>query len=123
MIRKICVLFAIMLTTVGIFASCGEYNEDGLKFDLLENGTYEVSVGRAKDNTEIIIPSTYNGKPVTKIADSGFEFITDPNYSIEKIVIPESVTAIGKDAFSTCTALKSLSIPGGVTVIDVYLAE
>ena len=53
---------------------CGKEQEasKGLAFTLLDDGTYEVSgIGSCTD-TEIIISSVYNDKPVTSIGDSAF---------------------------------------------------
>ena len=53
---------------------CGKEQETskGLAFTLLDDGTYEVSgIGSCTD-TEIVISSVYNDKPVTSIGDSAF---------------------------------------------------
>lgn len=42
---------------------------------------------------------------------------------IEKIVLPASVTTIGKYAFHGCTGLKSVNIPASVTTIDASAFE
>lgn len=61
--------------------------------------------------TEAIIPSTYNGLPVTAIEDSGFMGCT----SLEKVVIPSSIKSIGNNAFMRCTNLKKIAGMAGVT--------
>lgn len=69
---------------------------DGLKFTLINNGAgYEVSKGSAEIDGVIELPSAYNGKPVIKIASNGFLNCSN----LSGIIIPSSVTAIGKDAF------------------------
>ena len=63
--------------------------------------SYSVSVGECTDYA-IVIPSEYEGKPVTAIGDSAFlacDNITD-------ITIPDSVKAIGKFAFTGCNKLR-----------------
>ncbi|MBE5730494.1 MAG: hypothetical protein E7350_00905 [Clostridiales bacterium] len=72
----------------------------GLNFTLLENGTYEVSKGADPLVGEIIIPSMYNGEPVTRIADNGFI-----NCAIEDVIIPSSIETIGENAFANCDNL------------------
>ncbi|MBR2970902.1 MAG: leucine-rich repeat protein, partial [Clostridia bacterium] len=72
----------------------------GLNFTLLENGTYEVSKGADPLVGEIIIPSMYNGEPVTRIADNGFI-----NCAIEDVIVPSSIEAIGESAFANCDNL------------------
>ncbi|MDR3263554.1 MAG: leucine-rich repeat protein [Clostridiales bacterium] len=71
----------------------GEYS-DGLLFSSVSGG-YKVSVGSAKNATEIIIPSTYKGKPVVEI---GNDFRCP---KLEKLTIPfvgASPQATGYDA-------------------------
>ncbi|MCL2751560.1 MAG: InlB B-repeat-containing protein [Firmicutes bacterium] len=73
----------------------------GLALALISNGTaYAVSKGTATD-AEVVIPAVYNGKPVTAIADQGFEYYT----ALTDITIPSSVTYIGFDAFYYCPNL------------------
>ncbi|MBR2465339.1 MAG: leucine-rich repeat domain-containing protein [Clostridia bacterium] len=87
------------------FASCGEeetnkddgtdIGTDGLAYRLTTDGTYSVSLGRAVYSEEIVIPSTYRGKPVSSIPDGGFADAEN----IQKITIPSSIRRIGADAF------------------------
>ena len=84
-----------------------------LKYNLLDNGTYEVrGIGNCKDKN-ILIPSEYNGLSVTSISDYAFQFCT----SLTSIVIPDSVTSIGEGAFAFCSSLASVTIPNSVTSI------
>ena len=89
----------------------------GLAYTLNEDSeSYGVSgIGECKD-TDIIIPSTYNGKHVTRIGDHAFM----NNSTITSVVIPDSVTEIGASAFSYCTALSSITIGTGVTTIGAH---
>ncbi len=70
-----------------------------------------MGIGLAAGN-DIVIPSTYNGKPVTEIGESAFA-----NTYITSIKIPDSVTVIGDFAFDECDNLTSIEIPNGVTSI------
>ena len=95
----------------------------GLDFALNDDGqSYSVTgIGTCAD-VDIVIPSTYNGLPVTNIADAAFaavdletgEFIESP---IISVVIPNSVISIGSGAFAACTYLKYVEIPDSVTSI------
>ncbi len=89
---------------------------EGLAYNLLDDGTYEVSVGDATDVEHIVIPSTHEGEPVTRIGDHAFFACT----SLKSITIPSSVTNIGEEAFSHCESLKSITIPSSVTSIGEY---
>ena len=71
---------------------------------------YEVyGIGDCTD-TDIVIPPTYNGEPVTEICYTAFE----GNEDITSVVIPDSVTTICDDAFSSCYNLTSVVIGNGV---------
>lgn len=72
----------------------------------------------------IIIPSTYKGQTVTKIGmncaiPNSTEYCSVAELGInagdaEKIVIPNTVTKIGKWAFKNCNNLKEITIPDSV---------
>ncbi len=86
----------------------------GLSYTLNADGTsYSVSgIGTCTD-TEIYIPSTYNEKPVTGIANNAFEY----NTRITKIEFPSSMQKIGSSAFYYCTVLNSVTLNFGLTEI------
>ena len=90
---------------------------DGLSFRVHEKEqTAEVlGMGTCRD-TDVVIPSVYEGLPVTSIGDYAFTGCE----SITSITIPDSVTSIGGDAFYGCEALKSITIPDSVTSIGDY---
>lgn len=96
---------------------------------------YTVSgVGTCTD-TDIIIPDTYEGVPVTGIDSSAFQdcanitSVTVPNSvtsiaasafrrsSITSVTIPNSVTTISQNSFEGCANLTSVTIPNSVTYL------
>lgn len=89
---------------------------DTLELTLLEDGTYSVRASTDNISGEIIIPSTYNGKAVTEIADGAF-FDCE---SLSRVEIPNGITYIGKEAFYGCSRLSRLEIPDSVTSINDY---
>jgi len=85
-----------------------------LRFTLINNGAaYSVSANY-KAITNVAIPATYNGLPVTAIDNGAFIECT----GLTTITIPDSVTSIGRSAFIDCTSLTSIIIPDSVTSID-----
>ena len=109
----------------------------GLDYTLNADGnSYSVSgIGTCTD-TDIIIPSQFNGKPVTAIGVGAFAnrlsftSVVIPNSitsiaegsffycsNLQSVVIPDSVTSIGNGAFSSCSSLTSVVIPDSVTSI------
>ena len=87
---------------------------EGLEFRLNSDGkSYSVTgIGTCAD-TDIVIPETYEGLPVTNIGDFAFNFCT----SLTSIVIPDSVTTIGESAFKYCYSLTNVVIGESVTNI------
>ena len=64
----------------------------------------------------VVIPSIYQGKPVTSIGDFAFGECS----RLISIAIPDTVTTIGELAFYNCTSLTSITIPDSVTAIKCY---
>ena len=111
-------------------------------FELLDDGTYEIRANRADAMPSVVrLPDIHDGKPVTRIASSGFAGCR----SMAGILIPSCVThigdgaflncdvltavvfdegsllsGIGENAFRNCTGLTDIAIPSGVTAIGAY---
>ncbi len=86
--------------------------------------TYEISNGEVTiteyvgDDTEVEIPSTIEGYPVTSIGYGAFY-----ENGLTSITIPDSVTSIGEEAFYGCESLTSVTIPDSVTSIGYSAFE
>ena len=126
-------LISGLLACISIFcfSACSEtktnvnnYSENplGLDFYLLEDETYGVKVGRALYYPKVEIPSSYNGKPVTKILNKAWVWPEEyeSNLYVNEIIIPNSVTSIGWGAFENCKSLMKITIPNSVTSILSY---
>lgn len=79
-------------------------NDDGKTVTLISSGTC--------DELLVTVASTYDGMPVTAIADRAFE-----GGRHTTVIIPGSVSSIGAGTFRNCAALKTVSIPS--TVRDI----
>ncbi len=87
---------------------------EGLAYELLEDDTYAVvGIGDCMD-TEIVIPSSYNGKAVTSIGEAAFENCD----SLTNVAIGDNVTSIGDNAFNGCSNMTSVKIGGSATSIE-----
>lgn len=70
-------------------------------------------VGADPELTELVIPESVNGVPVTQIAYQAFAGYRE----LVSVTIPEGVTVISGGAFSECEALERVNIPDGVTTL------
>ena len=84
---------------------CGQPASEGLAMVLISEGEYTVSgIGTCTD-TEILIPTTYNGLPVVSVEASAFL----NNTAITSVVLPDIITSIGENAFNGCESLTSVT--------------
>ena len=92
----------------------------GLAYVLSSDGTYYfvTGIGTCTDN-DVVIPSTHNSLPVTRIGDSAFS----GRESLTSMIIPDSVTDIGVGAFANCSSLRSVEIPDSVTSVNIDVFE
>ena len=81
----------------------------------LPAGTKEITgyIGNDETITDVRVPSTIDGLPVTSIGSKAFA----EHSELTSIILPDSVTNTGEEAFSGCTSLTNVNIPDGVTYI------
>lgn len=101
-------------------------------------GGYSVSADRSVFGEELVIPASYDGKPVVAIENRAFEgcrgfkrvvipeTVKRVNYAafkdcvdLEEVVWPSSeLESLGNAAFSGCDSLKSIELPRGIMVVS-----
>lgn len=82
-------------------------------FEYTNHGTYCEITKYIGTDTEVTIPETINGLPVTSIGNSTFKDCSN----LKSVKIPNSVTSIGEGAFNGCESLAGITIPNGVSSI------
>ena len=106
-----------------------------LIFENVGSSAYVVS-GYTGDMENVVIPTRYDGRPVIGIKNGAFSdvrtiktvifregasYIGDYAFdgcSVESIKLPDSLKAIGFDAFSGCDNLKSINVPKNVESVS-----
>ncbi|MCL2630341.1 MAG: leucine-rich repeat domain-containing protein [Firmicutes bacterium] len=96
----------------------------GLRYELNADGnSYTVSkyVTSNIDGTDrqehIIVPSQYNGLPVTAIGERCFQPTDTAESRLVSIELPSTITTIGDFAFVNCARLQQINIPSSVKTI------
>ena len=101
---------------------CGktERYSEGLSYTLSDDKTYYIvsGIGTCND-TDIIIPYTYNSKPIKSIAARAFY----GNPKITGVTFGGNVETIGTYAFGYCRGLTSVTLGTGITAIEEYAFE
>ena len=125
-IISVCLLFCLITgysafnTIISLKAKGNVYNKVDLCYETSDNkdGTVTITDYDVSCGTEVIIPSTIKGKVVTKIDSAPYD--SDKvfnNKGLTKVIIPDSVTYIGKFAFCR-NKIKEIDLGNGVEQID-----
>ncbi len=108
------VTFVVSLLTVFIVSfsvSAADYTSGDWTYSVSNNvATVKGYTGSA---TSIILPTTLGGYKVAAVGERVFE----NNTAITSVTIPEGYTVIGRSAFQGCTYLKTVSIPKTIEYI------
>ena len=91
------------------------FKEPHLVYEEVSNG-YNLryyTLGLLKSEKVVEIPSQYKGKDVIGLRGDVFENV----YSLEKIVLPETIEEIRSGAFKNCFNLKEINLPSKITEI------
>ncbi len=88
----------------------------GFIYTPVNDGTaYELTDGTSYFWPDLEIPSEYEGLPVTRIGNGAFE-----RRAIVNLVIPDTVTEIGKHAFRVNDVLETVVIPSRATLPSLH---
>lgn len=128
------IIFTIILTIIYIslfsstnitaFASVSESSPEDFEYEYVD--TYDEKTGETittititgyigKDS-DVIIPSSIDGKSVTCIGERAFLSCS----SLHRISIPDGVTSIGYNAFEDCSNLTTVFLPDSLTEIEDF---
>lgn len=101
----------------GKCADCGAAQpaSNFIKYELSDDGSYYIAAGCSTYTppSTLIIPSTYNGKPVKEIGYAAF-YVNN----FTTIILPDSIEKIGSLAFGYSYKLTTITIPASVTRLD-----
>lgn len=122
----------LSLLTAAAVTACGSVttgpaDTDGDKTSAVEivcrlsrdGASYAVTGTTAEDNdtvTELSVPASYEGLPVTEIADEAFSGYAN----LRSVSLPDSVTRIGERTFYNCPRLAEIELPADLTEIGAY---
>jgi hypothetical protein len=80
---------------------------------LSDDGLSAVVTRYDGDEVDVVIASSYKGRPVREISAGAFA----RDYHLQSVTIPDSVTAIESGAFSNCLELSKVVLGNGVTYV------
>lgn len=108
-LTAVCICFFCLFGSVQVYAA--EYYGD---FQYEENGESVSIYAYNGSDKEVTIPAYINDKAVTEIKDYAFLLCN----SVEKIIVPSTVTTIHTNAFSGAGNLKSVVLASADTKIE-----
>lgn len=115
--KKIVSLALSVLLLIGMIPFTASANADFIEFEFrIYDDTATLEKYNGYENENVVIPSTYQNHPVTRIEGNAFK----GNTVIKSVDIPDTVTYIGNQAFSYCTNLESVDFPENLETIHGY---
>lgn len=84
----------------------------GVEYVLVDDSYYQV-MGVDLNIETVVITASYNGKPVTHIAENAFMGYKN----LKTVKMPDTITYIGKKAFDGCVSLKSIALSENISTL------
>lgn len=103
-----------VITCVPVTASAASKSDLTFQLDWFGNDAYVVVACKTSASGELVIPDTYNGKPVIGISSYAFNGCK----KLTSIIIGENVKDIEYAAFYNCTKLSTVRVSASVEYID-----
>ena len=104
-VYKDCVEYTMGTESEYTLYAVWEYGTNGIEYTLSNDGTCYTVSGYSGTETDVKIPSVYNGIAVISIEEEAFY-----DCNLRSIEIPNSVTSIGEFAFRGCSSLTEVYI-------------
>lgn len=121
---KIGLLIVLISTVIGLLGllcpktdTASAASESDLNFIEQSDGTYSVEAASLDISGDLVIPSTYKGKAVTKLEYCAFSMCT----KLISVYIPDSIKNYNSGAFQQCTSLKSVRLSENADTIYDYM--
>ena len=90
-----------------------DYKKDGgFRFFVSEDGQSAITDRYEGYDLEVTVPDTLGGLPVTAIGPNTFQ-----DCKLEKVILPDTIEIIDRQAFFKCEGLKTIVLPEGVQSI------
>jgi len=136
------ILFIVILLSLLLFTSCHIQTYHGKETEFTPNfdeQSYAFSYMYLSEECDVVIPSEYNGFPVTKISSNIFwnqeylrsltipatvthinEYAFSNCVNLEKVIFEEGsqLDIISSGAFTNCSSLKEIELPESLEVIE-----
>ena len=109
------VMTADEATFTAVFSLAPASSEDLFTFVLNDDGNGYNLTAYTGEESNVIIPESYNGMPVTSIGTEAFK-----GNNLTAVFIPDTIISIESGAFRDCISLESVAIGNGVTSIGSY---
>ena len=127
--KKILILTAILLVGINLYAY--DFIEDGIYYKITSPRTVAITYRSYNESSntyfsdysgDFVIPEQVTTFSYVSLSDITYS-VTSIDYkafyksSVRSVTIPNSITTIGKEAFSYCDGLTSITIPNSITTI------